>query len=125
MDELCSTIPDEDTPLTEQIKDKFDLQGIIDYVNPDIMDYGLVLDLNVKYSPKLRIYCFGTGTESVYKISKKTFQYKPVSKGDFIKMNRLSRKHKSIWNGTEYIKNENEFDTWIDRYEIIPSERSD
>ena len=125
LDELCSTIPDEDTPLPEQIKDKFDLQGIIDYVNPDMMDYGLVLDLNVKYSPKLRIYCFGTGTESVYKISKKTFQYKPVSKGDFIKMNRLSRKHKSIWNGTEYIKNENEFDTWIDRYEIIPSERSD
>lgn len=124
LNELCSKIPNENASIPQQIKDKFEIQGIIDYVNPDMIGCGLVIDLDVKYSPKVKIYCFDTGTEVVYKVSSQIFQYHPISKGDFIKMNRLKRKYKSIWNGKEYIRIENEFDIWINNYEILPSERS-
>lgn len=116
--EVCANIPDKDISISDQIKTKFELQGLLDYVNPKLINMAFVTNIDTKFSPKATIYCLDTGNIETYKISKFKFQNKPLNVGDIIQIYKINRKYKQEWNGEGYTVNTKAFDTWIDSYVV-------
>ena len=77
--------PNESININEQIiEEKTNLgyaQTKIDNLEYNI---AIVLDVNLKYTPKLNIYSLNEGVEKEYKIYKKTFKNKSLEVGDIV-----------------------------------------
>lgn len=58
--------------------------GYCDVVEPDYKNYGVVIDVDTKYAPRLKIYSLRRGTTVDCKMSKKHFQSNPMQTGDVI-----------------------------------------
>lgn len=116
--ELCSSIKDTDISLKSQITNKFEYQGIIDYVNPELSDYAYVLRTNTTYSPKVKLYYFSNGETEVCKVSKKIYLNNPISEGDILYLAETKKKFKYEKVGEDWVRNTNAYDTWIEKYLI-------
>ncbi|EXG87720.1 DNA-directed DNA polymerase III PolC [Clostridium sp. ASBs410] len=116
--ELCSVIEDKGLSLKAKIKNKFEYQGIVDYVDSRLTDFAYVLKTNTKYSPKVKLYYLVSGETEVCKISKKNFTNNPVDVGDVIQMIDVRKKFKYEKVGEEFIQNTSAYDTWIEQYII-------
>ncbi len=118
--ELSCSIEDKNIPLRQQLTLMFELQGVVNYVQPSLVSYYFVTDVDVKYSPKIIAYCLDSGKTELYKIGKKIYNINPIEVGDIIKIENTSKKNKSIWNDEkqEWDKIENEFDIWINKYVV-------
>lgn len=113
---LCERIPDEDFSIKQQIRDKFIYQGIIDYKNKKLKSYCYVIDMNTKYSPKVKLYYLDSGETEVCKISKRLFEVNPLEIGDIIYVGVFKKKFKMEKVCDDWIQNTNAYDTWIEKY---------
>ena len=116
--ELCSSIDDKDISLKRQIKDKFEYQGVIDYINPYLTDYAYVLKTDTKYSPKIKLYYFTNGEVEVCKVSKKIYVENPINEGDILYLADIKKKFKFEKVGDDWVQNTSAYDTWIEKYLI-------
>src|SRR5574344_2014119 len=58
---LCITIKDESIPLNDMIATEIAAKGYITYRDKRLKNYFLVIDMNTKYSPKMKLYSLETG----------------------------------------------------------------
>lgn len=117
INELCDNIENKNIPLSEQLSVQAEYLGYIEYINPKAKNYGYVLDINTKYSPRLKIYKLDTGETVDVKMSKKDYSKNPISKGDIIKFT-TQRKNKCRLVDGKWQKMLNEFEDWINTYSI-------
>lgn len=81
---LYSAIPDESIPIKEKLKAECEYLGYIETVIPEVKQYGYVVDIDTKYSPKVILYDLASGEQMVCKVNKKMYQSKPFDKNDII-----------------------------------------
>lgn len=115
--ELCNQVEDKSIPITERLKAEAEYLGYIDYINPKATNYGYVLDINTKYSPRLKVYQLDTGETVTYKLAKKDYSYNPIIKGDMIKFISEKRNKSRLVDG-KWQKCLEEFELWISTYII-------
>lgn len=78
-----------------------------------------VLEVDDKYSPKMKLYNVAKGTVGVMKVRKPVYQKAPVKEGDVIRLIGWKRKPAYQYiDGKQTVK-EGVFDLWISEYEII------
>jgi hypothetical protein len=77
---------------------------------------GFVLDVNIKYSPKITIYRFETGQTITYKLGKAAYQKNPFDKGSIIKFYSEMRNKSKLIDGN-WVKTQ-ETEPWITGYVI-------
>ena len=116
--ELCSTVEDKSISVSDRLKAQSEYLGYIDYTNPKAIDYGFVLDIDTKYSPKLKIYKLDTGETITYKLSKKDYAVMPLNVGDTIKFTTEKRNKSRLVDG-KWQKSLEEFETWIKTYQKV------
>lgn len=118
--ELCLLIQDKPISLKRQLKIVFEYQGIINYINEKLENFAYIIKMDTKYSPKIRLYYLNNGECETCKISKKNFSQNPLNVGDVIQILDSSTKNRSMWNDEiqDYVKIENEYDTWINKYKV-------
>lgn len=116
--ELCMSLEDKKISLKRQLNLIFEYQGIISYTNSNLINFAYVLQTDVKYSPKVRLYYLNDGTCETCKISKKIYVCNPIDAGDIIQITKSSRQNKRIWNESiqDYDIIQDEYDTWINSY---------
>ena len=115
--EVCNSIPNTDIPLRTRLEAEAEYLGYISYTNPDLKNTGFVLDLNIKYSPKITVYHLDTGATDVYKLSKAAYQKNAFDKGNIIKFYSEDRPKSKLVDG-EWIKT-SETEKWIKNYIIV------
>lgn len=102
--------------------------GYMDYVNPNIpKSYMVVTHLNTKYSPRFDGYCLNNGRSVMFKARKTgkpsamydTFAQKPFEDGDIISIVKCSKRNKSKMVDGEWVKIPDEYEWWLDKYEIV------
>lgn len=102
--------------------------GYMDYVNPNIpKTYMVVTHLNTKYSPRFDGYCLNNGKTVTFKARKTekpsmmfdTFVKKPFEDGDIISIVKCSKRNKSKMVDGEWVKIPDEYEWWLDKYEIV------
>lgn len=115
---LTAKTPDEDIPLRARLEAELEYLGYLSYVNPSAASLGYVVDINMKYSPKISVYSLSKGTTTVYKLKKADYQKDPFEKGTILDF-RAENKPKWKKVGEEWVKDNSQSEPWITRYEIV------
>ena len=121
INELISTIPNEKTTLRTIIAYQIENLGYVDVVDKKYAGYCVVTDLNVDYSPKLKLYALANGNTIPVKIDKKIFKNQPLGRGDIIKVTRQNKKPKMRKVEGKWIETE-EKEWWVTEYEYVRGE---
>lgn len=115
--ELCNRVEDKSIPIKERLTAEAEYLGYIDYINPKAINYGYVLDIDTKYSPRIKIYRLDTGETVTYKLAKKDYNNNPISNHDLLKFT-FERRNKSRLVDGKWQKCLEEFEDWIKTYVI-------
>ena len=115
--ELCNRLEDKSIPIKERLTAEAEYLGYIDYINPKATNYGYVLDIDTKYSPRIKIYRLDTGETVTYKLTKKDYNNNPISNHDLLKFT-FERRNKSRLVDGKWQKCLEEFEDWIKTYVI-------
>lgn len=106
--------------LSEQIEAQTEHLGYITIVDPKYSRMAAVLDIDTKYSPKLKMYSLKNGTTLDCKIDKKTFNKEKLSKGDIIRISGTKNKPKVRKNADgEWETIQGTSELWITAYHKV------
>lgn len=115
--ELISAIPNEKTSLKTIITYQLENLGYVDVVDKKYAGYCVVTDLNVDYSPKLKLYALANGNTIPVKIEKKIFANQQLRRGDIVKVENQYRKNKMKKVDGKWIESD-EKEWWVNEYKI-------
>jgi DNA polymerase III alpha subunit len=125
--EYIKTLNNEYLPIKEQLLCEQENLGYIQSIYPDRFDetYFVVLETDIKYSPKLHIRYLATGIDETIKIPKGEFKQEPLKCGDIVKVGLFEQRQKSIKDGIDekgkpiFKKVEGQYEKWLVRYFTI------
>ena len=107
----------DDTSFKELISARAEVLGYIDIVDKKYAGYCVCTDLNVEYSPKLKLYALANGNTIPVKISKKIFKNNPIQRGDIVKVENQCKKPKMKKVDEKWIETSDK-EWWITEYKI-------
>lgn len=114
---IKNIIPEKKTPLKLKIAYQIEHLGYVDIVDKKYAGYCVALDLNVDYSPRLKLYALANGNTIPAKVSKKIYKDNPIRRGDIVKVEHQYRKPKMKKVDGEWIETD-EKEWWISEYKI-------
>lgn len=106
--------------LKDKIQAQKDYLGHIEIKDSRYAKMAVVIDVNTRYSPKLKMYSLKNGTTLDCKIEKKIFNKNKIQDGDIVAISQTKTKpkvHKNENGEWEIIEGENEI--WITKYKIV------
>jgi DNA polymerase III subunit alpha len=115
---LCITIKDESIPLNDMIATEIAAKGYITYRDKRLKNYFLVIDMNTKYSPKMKLYSLETGEITLKKTYSSNFAKQPFEKGSIIKALHIEPKPKSQMIDGKWCKILDEIEDWVTSYVV-------
>lgn len=116
MNEVITTIPDEELPIQTRLAAQLEYLGYIEYTNPKAKNWGFILDIDTKYSPKLSVYCLDTGNTVVVKQSKKDYTNSGLKPKQIIKFISEPRPKRKLVDG-HWIESD-ETEPWLKAFNI-------
>lgn len=119
--DICSRLENKAILIKKQLDAELEYLGYIDYINPKAKNYGYVMDVNTKYSPRIKIYQLDTGNCDTFKLSKRDYNCNPISKGDLIKYSVKERNKSRLIDG-KWEQISDEFEFWMNSYIIMKGE---
>lgn len=117
LNKLLQNIPNEKTDMRTKIAYQIENLGYVDIVDKKLAGYCVALDLNVDYSPRLKLYALANGNTIPVKISKKIFKQNPIRRGDIVKVTNQYKKQKMKKVDGEWQKTD-EQEWWVSEYQI-------
>lgn len=115
--EFTNMIPDTDIPLRTRLEAEAEYMGYISYTNPKFQNTGIVLDINVKYTPRIQVYMLDSGETITIKIPKAMYQKQPFDKGSILKF-YVEDRPKSVMVNGEWQKDYSQTEKWVKNYII-------
>lgn len=117
LNKLLQNIPNEKTDMRTKIAYQIENLGYVDIVDKKLAGYCVALDLNVDYSPRLKLYALANGNTIPVKISKKIFKQNPIRRGDIVKVTNQYKKQKMKKADGEWQETD-EQEWWVSEYQI-------
>jgi DNA polymerase-3 subunit alpha len=116
LNEICSNVKSETLPIIEQISFEKEYLGYACSTYNFDKNVVLVLDIDLKYAPKITVYKLKTGNEFIFKMYKKDFNENLLDIGDVIKVDNIKKKNKTRNVNGKWEKIDNEFDLWLSSF---------
>lgn len=117
IEKLYNNIENKELPLQILLNAQSEYLGYIDIVVPKLKNLIYVMDIDIKYSPKLTCYKIDSGETIIIKMNKKTYSESQIEKGCILQYSlHLKFKMKKInnkWTTTD------EKELWFDKYKIV------
>lgn len=117
LNDIAKNIENKKDSFKEVIKRRLDVLGYVDIIDKKYAGYCVALDLNVDYSPRLKLYALANGNTIPVKVSKKIYKDNPIRRGDIVKVEHQYRKPKMKKVDGEWIETD-EKEWWISEYKI-------
>ena len=116
--EYAIQLDDERLEVKEQLFAELEYLGYLQsrYGNDPV--YHFIIEIDTKYTPKIKTYCLSQGIEYDYKIYKKTYKNNPLKLGNIIRINDVIKKPKYKFIDGKYIE-QDETEEYIRSYKII------
>ena len=106
--------------LAERVMLQIEHLGYINLVGEQYSGMAVVLEVDTKYSPKVKMYSLKNGTTLDCKISKQVFGKCKLEKGELVKILGQNRKAKQRKNEDgEWVTIPGVFDIWITKYQKV------
>lgn len=102
----------------EVIQRRFDALGYLDIVDKKYSGYCFCMEVDAKYSPKLKLYALANGGTIKVKIEKRIYSKNPIKKGDIIKVIGSYKKPKVYKDGDKWVETA-EKEWWVYDYKIV------
>ena len=115
--ELATRIPNAKTTLKTKISYQIEHLGYIDIVDKKYAGYCVVTDINLDYSPKIKLYALANGNTIPVKIAKKDYKAKPLARGNIIRVTNQYKKGKMKKVDGDWIETE-DMEWWVNEYSI-------
>lgn len=120
--DFVAVMPYEKTTFVDKVGYQINDLGYVDIVSQDYKGYVVVMDVETKYTPKLKVYALANGNTITVKIAKKDFNKNPLQVGDVVRVNDQKKKARvKMSSEGKFVPVENEFDWWLTKYEVIGS----
>lgn len=130
LSEIWNMLPNEDLSIMDKILAQKEYLGYIDYVNPKLdKRYVLVMDLDMKYSPKFNAYCLNNGKVQELKVYKQKkgrgrnnvtyFKDKPFKDGDLLYTNKFNSKPQSMKTEDGWVDIPDTKEWWLIDYNVV------
>ena len=113
--DIIKDIPNENINIVERVMSWKEYVGncsLIDKTNPRDC---VVTDVDLKYTPRVEMYCLGSGNTQWVKISKRIWKNNKLQKGDLVNLCEVHKKHKRKKVGDKWVELE-DFELWTDEY---------
>lgn len=113
--DIVKDIPNENINIVERViawKEYVGSCSLIDKRNPRDC---VVTDVDLKYTPRVEMYCLGSGNTQWVKISKRIWKNNKLQKGDLVNLCKIHKKHKRKNVEGKWIELE-DFELWTDEY---------
>lgn len=117
LNKLLQNVPNEKTDMRTKIAYQIENLGYADIVDKKLAGYCVALDLNVDYSPRLKLYALANGNTIPVKIRKKIFKQNPIRRGDIVKVTNQYKKQKMKKVDGEWQETD-EQEWWVSEYQI-------
>lgn len=117
LSELVETIPNDKTKVRTIVMYQMEHLGYIEIVDKKYAGFCVVTDINVDYSPKIKLYALANGNTIPVKIDKKIYARQPLKRGDIIKVEDQYRKNKMKKVEGKWVESD-EKEWWIREYKI-------
>ena len=114
-------LPECTIPMTQQLAFEIEYYGTPMSVYPDEKGKFAVLEVDDKYSPKIKLYNVAKGTTGTMKVRKPLFASAPMSPGDVIDL--IGWQQKPAY---QYVDGKRQIkpgvkDLWIEEYKVLPA----
>ena len=113
--DIIKDIPNENINIVERVmawKEYVGSCSLIDKRNPRDC---VVTDIDLKYTPRVEMYCLGSGNTQWVKISKRIWKNNKLQKGDLVNLCKVHKKHKRKKVGDTWVELE-DWELWADEY---------
>lgn len=111
--------PDSEIPTLDKVSFEISVLGTPVTVDPQARGAFAVLDVDTKYSPKLRLYNIASGTVGMMKLRKPDYNRQPLGTGDIILVKQWQKKPaRTFVNGKSLVR-PGVTDLWLTEYEIM------
>ena len=113
--DIVKDIPNENINIVERVmawKEYVGSCSLIDKTNPRDC---VVTDVDLKYTPRVEMYCLGSGNTQWVKISKRIWKNNKLQKGDLVNLCEVHKKHKRKNVEGKWIELE-DWELWADEY---------
>ena len=115
--DIISSFEDKEISIKERLDTQIEYLGYIEYKNDKARDYGYIIDVNTKYTPRFTIYKIDTGETILAKYSKRDYEQSELDKGKIIKFITTEKPRKKLIDGHWVDLEESEL--WIKSYKIF------
>lgn len=109
-------IPEETIPVPERVRFEIEHCGTLLSTFPDCRGQYAVLEVDDRYSPKLRLYNLASGAIGTVKIKKATYQEQPLAVGDLIRLQDWQRRPAYAYVGGKAMRREGVHEIWMQKY---------
>lgn len=116
---LESEMAEEAIPIYEQLRFEITMCGAPVSTDASRRDEYAVLEVDERYSPKLRLYSIATGRTGIMKLKKAAYNAQPLSAGDVLRLIAWERKPSYRYLGGKARPDYEHRDVWMTRYERI------
>lgn len=113
--DIVKDIPNENINIVKRVmawKEYVGNCSLIDKTNPRDC---VCTDIDLKYTPRVEMYCLGSGNTQWIKISKRIWKNNKLQKGDLVNLCKVHKKHKRKKVGDEWVELD-DFELWTDEY---------
>ena len=113
--DIVKDIPNENINIVERVmawKEYVGNCSLIDKTNPRDC---VVTDIDLKYTPRVEMYCLSSGNTQWIKISKRIWKNNKLQKGDLVNLCKVHKKHKRKKVGDEWVELD-DYELWTDEY---------
>lgn len=116
--EFEDSLEESEIPMAQQLRFEVEHFGTPVTVYQNEKKTFFVLDVDEKYSPKIRLYNVSKGTVGIAKVKKKQYASAPICQGDCILIDLWSRKPCYKYSGGKSIRDTEKLEVWLDEYRI-------
>ena len=122
--DFIKVMPYERTTFVDKVHYQLGNLGYLDIVDPQYKGYVVVLDVETRYTPKVKVYALANGNTLYVKIAKKDFNKNVLQSGDIVKIDSQKKKCRvKMSSDGRFVPVEDEFDWWVTKYELVGNKR--
>ena len=114
-----ASLPESELPIAEQIRRECEYIGTPLTTRESERNLYAVLEVDARYSPKLRLYSIATGNIGLMKIKKALFQRQPLASGDTLRILDWQRRPAYQYVGGKSCPRSGLFELWLKAYERL------
>ena len=113
--DIVKDIPNENINIVERVMSWKEYVGSCSLIDKTNLRDCVVTDVDLKYTPRVEMYCLGSGNTQWIKISKRIWKNNKLQKGDLVNLCKIHKKHKRKKVGDEWVELD-DFELWSDEY---------